>query len=557
MDQLARDLRFAFRLLAKHPGFSATAVVTLALAIGANTAVFSVVQAVFLRPLPYREPDRLVVLWEHKGGQDWLVSPANFLDWRERSGAFEELALVQPVAVALTGGDEPERVRGARVSPGFFRALGVEPALGRGFLASEEEPGADRVAVLAHGLWRRRFAADPAVVGATISLDSSAYKVVGVLPEEADVDYLGDPQVYSPRGVGAEERTLDERATRKVAVIGRLAPGADLAEARAEMDGIAARLAREYPEADEGWGVRVVPVLEAAVGEYRRNLFIVFAAVGLLLAVAAANLANLLLARGTGRLREVGVRLALGADRRRLARQLLTETAVLGLVGGAVGAAAAALGLRALVAVAPAEIMRLDEVRLDLPVAAFTLVLSLLTGLVVGLLPALRAGGLDLAETLREGGGRTAGARRHQRLRALLVAGQTALVVVLLVAGGLMLRSFQRLLAVDPGFALADRLTLGIDLPASKYPEPPAIAAFFGEVLPRMRALPGVEAVGAATTLPLQAGGYELQIYLEGQPLPEPADVPTAGFDLVTLRHLPGARGAGRPRPRLRRARRP
>ncbi|MEM7482573.1 MAG: ABC transporter permease [Acidobacteriota bacterium] len=534
MESLIRDLKHALRGLLKNPAFAGIAILTLALGIGANAAIFSVVNAVVLRPLPYDDPDEIVVLWEEKDGRPWTVSPPNFRDWQEMNRSFESMALVDPVTLTLTGGDEPELLLAMKVSHEFFDALGAQPVEGRGFRAEEEQAGRERVVVISHELWQGRFGGDPAIVGQTIPLNADTFEVVGVMPESARIPYLSDPQLFVPRVITEYEMTPTERATRLFRILARLNDGVSLEQARQDMDRVSERLAQEYPAANKGWKAGMSLLIEDSLGPVKKNLYFLLAAVAVVLLIACANLVNLVLARSTGRQREMALRMALGADRRTLARQMMTETLVLTAAGGALGLLLSTWVLKIMVRFSPRTILRFEEVGIDGPVLLFTLGATLLSALLVGLLPALKGARFALVPALQEGGARSAGSVRHNRFRNALVVAQTALLMVLLVAGGLVAKSFYKLQSKDPGFQSQDRVMMSVSVPSAKYPDREAIAEFYRRALERVRAIPGVKEAGGLTTRPLNLGGLELQYFVEGRPTPDPADVPTAAFDLAT-----------------------
>ncbi len=517
MESWLTDLRYGLRTLAKSPGFTLVALLTLGLGIGANAAIFSVVQGVLLRPLPYQEPERLVRVFHthaEQGVMDGAFSPQDFDDltrelagprgpW-ERLGAY--FFTPGQSGMTLTGEGEPRRLEAAMVSAGFFTALGVEAARGRTLRPEENVPGADRVVLLSDRLWRRSFGADPRIVGGTLRLDGEAYTVAGVMPPSFQFP-AREVDLWAPISLIGEDDIPHRRSLRWMHVVGRLRPGTSLERADVQTDALLARLAAAYPDSNEGWSAgRVVPLHEALVGDVRPALVVLLAAVAGVLLIACANLANLLLARATTRGRELAVRAALGAARRRLVRQLLTESVLLALAGGVLGLFLAVWGVDALVALAAGELPRPDEVTPDARVVAFTFAVSLLTGLAFGLLPALRASRLaDLHAALKEGGRGGGGGRGRSLARNGLIVAETALAVVLLVAAGLMLRSFWSLVHVDPGFRAENVLSLSLTFP--EYPEPTQLAAARDEVIRRVEELPAVIAAGASKTLPLEGGG--------------------------------------------------
>ena len=550
MESWLTDLRYALRTLAKSPGFTFVALLTLGLGIGANAAIFSVVQGVLLRPLPYQEPERLVrVLHTHaeQGVMDGAFSPQDFDDltrelagprgpW-ERLGAY--FFTPGQSGMTLTGEGEPRRLEAAMVSAGFFPALGVEAARGRTLRPEENVPGADRVVLLSDRLWRRSFGADPRIVGGTLRLDGEAYTVAGVMPPSFQFP-AREVDVWAPISLIAEDDIPHRRSLRWMHVVGRLRPGTSLERADVQTDALLARLAAAYPDSNEGWSAgRVVPLHEALVGDVRPALVVLLAAVAGVLLIACANLANLLLARATTRGRELAVRAALGAGRRRLVRQLLIESVVLALAGGALGLLLAAWGVDALVALAAGDLPRPDEVRPDAGVVAFTFGLSLLTGLAFGLLPAFRASRLaGLHEVLKirgrsgapvRGGG---GGRGRSLARNGLIVAETALAVVLLVGAGLMLRSFRALLDVDPGFRAENVLSLSLNFPDTI--EEGRRAALRAEIIRRVEALPGVIAAGGAKTLPLGGGGEPYGFSVPGRSGALAEVQPQAGGFIVT-----------------------
>jgi putative ABC transport system permease protein len=540
-DEMLQDLRFGVRMLLKNPGFTLIAVFTLALGIGANTAIFSVVNAVVLRPLPYPEPERLIRLWESNPGRGWpefSASAPNYEDWRKQQSVWEQLAAYEFATFNFTGSGEPERVAALSVTANLFPALEVAPALGRNFLPEEEQAGRNRVAILSDGLWQRRFGADPGLIGRQIQLSGESYTVVGVMPPRFQLTpgtELWVPLVVDP----AAAPWHANRSHHNLHVIGRLKPGVNLRQAQVAMDTLARQLEQQYPKSNAGWGVRLRTFYDWMVPEQiRKSMLVLFAAVGFVLLIACANVANLLLARASTRQREMAVRAALGASRLRVMRQLLTESLLLAGLGGLVGALLAFWGARILKAGTVLNIPRLNETSLDLRVLGFTLIVSLLTGLIFGLAPAWQASKLDLNETLKEGG-RSGGSGVRHRLRGALVVGEVALALVLLLSAGLMVRSFANLQNVPLGFAPENVLTMQINLPGSKYGEKAQRVNFYKQLPERLRATPGVTGVAAVTQLPLFSGAsWAQEITLEGgEAAPSDAKL-SAGTFAVTPRYF-------------------
>ncbi|HEX6199167.1 MAG TPA: ABC transporter permease [Thermoanaerobaculia bacterium] len=533
MDTLRQDLRYALRTLAASPAFTAAAVLTLALGIGANTAVFSVVDAVLLDPLDLPGEDRLFTVWEDlsaRGGPEteW-TGRAVFDAWRDGAEGFEGLTAVTGWAPALSGGDRPEVLDGALVSHEYFRVLGTEPVLGRGFLAEEETPGKDRVLVLSHGLWERRFGADPAVVGSEVTVNGAAYTVVGIAPEWLRPPIVQDAELWSPLDFEPVEGDWGNYYLR---VIGRLAPAVGAAAANAELEGIMARLGAEHPADLRDAGITLEPLRRTVVDDARTPLLALLGAVVLVLLVACTNVANLVLARAFGRDRELAVRTALGAGRRRLVGQLVTESLLLAAVGGAVGLAFGWVGMELLRSFAPAATPRLDEVALDGTVFAFTAAATALTGLLFGLVPAFLASRTPVTVALHEGGrgGSSAG---RARVRAGLVVAELALGLALLVGAGLLIRTLGALHGVDPGFRAEGVVAGRLIFPSAVYPEAERAAAFVAETVARLEAEPGVEAAGAVSVLPLSGGQTDVSYGVEGR-IPPEGEEPAADYRVAT-----------------------
>lgn len=534
LDALLQDLRYAARGLRRAPAFTLAAVLTLGLGIGANTAAFTVVDAALLRALPYRDQDRLVQLWESapRKQRERQLSYPDFADVRDSSTVFEAVAGYAFDGFTLSSDEGAERLAGARVSAGFFRVLGVEPVLGRGFRPEEDQEAAKReVVVLSHGLWQRRFGSDPGVVGRRITLGGEPYTVVGVLPRSFHFARLGDPEIFAT--LAPSRAAVERRYMHWMWALARLRPGVGLEQANAELAGIARARERLDPRWHEDSGLYAVPLRDAIVGGVRPLLLGLLAAVALVLLIACLNVANMLLARAGARRRELGIRTALGADRARLVRQLLTESLLLALLGGAAGLLWAGGGVRALVAAIP-EAQReslpfLKDLALNPAVLAFTTGACLLTGLVFGLAPALHACDRDVALRLKESG---RGSARRQGLRSALVVGELALALVLVVAAGLLTRSLSRLLAVDPGFETSHLLTARIGLPAARYAAPQQVEAFFGRWRSRIESLPGVAGVALVDRLPLLGSGNTGTPSVVGRPA---SDVHAPDSELRTV----------------------
>ncbi|HLL74218.1 MAG TPA: ABC transporter permease [Pyrinomonadaceae bacterium] len=525
MNSLLLDLRYGLRVLLRRPGFAFVTILTLALGVGANTAIFSVVNGALLRPLPYRDAERVMTLWQNdiKAGKERDdASPANFIDWRERAESFEEMAALEPFGHNLTGQGEPEAFRSWLATEGFFRVMGADALHGRTFLPEEHAPGAPPAVVLGHGLWQRRFGGDPGVVGRPLLLNGRPHTVVGVMPPEFDFP-AGGGELWAARALTERER--QNRGSSYWQVVGRLKPGATVEQARAEMESVAAQLAQEYPQTNGAIRATVVPLREQLIGHIRPALLVLLAAVGAVLLIACANVANLLLARGTERRREFAVRNALGAARSRLVRQLLTESFVIALAGGVGGVLLSRWLVDVMLAFAPEGLLGTAKLGLDWRVLSFALGATALTAVLFGLLPALQSSRPDLAGALKETQRTAAGGPAG--LRNALVVAEIAMALVLLVGAGLLVRSFVGLLRVDPGFAADKIAALEVHV-WGKYRTPEQRRNFFGEAIERLGALPGVEGAGAVSSLPFVAMDSNTPFDIEGRPAPPAGEGPSA-----------------------------
>jgi putative ABC transport system permease protein len=535
MDTLLQDIRFAIRMLMKKPAFTAIAIITLALGVGANTAIFSVVNSVLLEPPPYKEPDRLVWV-SHKD----TFTPADFLDYRDQAQSFEQIAAFVSWGVNLTSKTEPERVAGALVSSGYFSVLGVSALVGHTFTPEQEQDASARFVVLSHGLWERRFGADVGVVGSAVMLNGESFTVVGVMPRDFRHP-RGEAQVWGLAKRVVPElpfRSIDPAQNRQLHylnVIGRLKPGVAIAEAQVEMETIALRLEQQYPDTNTGDRVTLASMQEHLVGDVKLALMVLLGAVGLVLLIACANVANLMLVRASGRQREIAIRTALGARRGRIIQQLLTESMLMALIGGGLGLLLALWGTDLLISVSPGALPRLRDISLDGSVLAFTLLTSLITGAVFGLAPALQASKPDLNESLKEGS-RGTGSLRGARVRNALVVIEMALSLVLLVGAGLLINSFLRLANTDPGFKAEGVLSMRLSLSGDKYQEPEQQAAFYKQLLNRVETLPGVDSAGAIEVAPIFSRGAFYSFIVEGvaQPSAEQRRENSSGFHSIS-----------------------
>ncbi|HJU89705.1 MAG TPA: ABC transporter permease [Gemmatimonadaceae bacterium] len=527
IDNLRRDIHYAFRSLGRARAFSIASICALALGIGATAAVFSVVNGVLLRPLPYKDPDRLVVVL-HEGTQP--VAVANFIDWQRESRSFERMGAADYWTPNLAGTETPEKVWALKLTPDVFPLLGVQPARGRVFLPDEDQPGRDRVVVLSHSLWQRRYGADPAIVGREMVLNGQTYTIIGVMPESFRFApfWATRAELWVPNSLADR---LGRRGGNSLRVFARLRPGVTLAQARAEMATITARLEREYPGTNRN--VMVVPLTERVLGGVRPALLILLGAVAFVLLIACANVAHLLLARAAARRREMAVRTTLGASPLRIVQQCLAEGLLLSLAGGLLGMLLARVGVGTLLSLAPSDLPRLEMVRLDSRVLGVAMGVALLTGLVFGIIPAVKALRAELGESLREGErGSTEGIARN-RARSTLIVSEFALALVLLVGAGLMMRTFVKLRAIDPGFDPRNVVTMVVPIAGTAQQEPARRAPFFSTVLERVAAVPGVESASAINHLPLAGDYWGYPFWIEGRPTPKPGEGQGGAYRVV------------------------
>jgi putative ABC transport system permease protein len=536
-----QDLRYGFRNLARNPGFCAVAVLALALGIGPNTAIFTMVNAVLLRPLPIPEPNRVVMIWGTllKSGFDQLpASGADYLDWKKDAKSFDQMSAAFAIPEfglnVSGGGAEPERVGAATCSKEFLPALGIKPTAGRNFLPEEDRPGGAPVVLISNAFWQRRFHSDPGAIGQTLTIDGAPRTVIGVVPHQLGEIVAAD--LWLPTAI---DPVNPDRRNHTYGVIAHLKPGVTMEQARSEMMLIAARLEQGYPATNTGWGVTVSPLSEMFAGKVRPVLLVLLAAVGLLLLIACANLANLLLARAATREREIAIRSAIGAGRGRIVLQLLTENLVLAGAGGALGLVLALWSVRALRAVAPDMLPLLQHMTVDGPVLVFTMGLAVATGLLFGLVPAWKAARVDLNTTLKEAAGRSESAGGSQRTRGVLLGFEVALAVLLSVSAGLLLRSFEQVTAVNPGVRVAGVLTMTLSLPDAKYDTGIKRANFYKELVTRVEAIPGVRSAGAVAFLPLRVSVLSFRIgvngfQIEGKPAPPPGQEPMVDWRTAT-----------------------
>jgi putative ABC transport system permease protein len=535
MATLWQDIRYGVRMLWKNRGISAIVILALALGIGANSAIFSVVNTVLLRPLPFDQSDRLVFLNEKSPVLDEMsISYPNFIDWREHNQSFEKIGVYNRGSYNFTGAGDAERIITVQMSADMFSVLRVNALHGRVFTNDEDKPGGTPVVVLSYGLWQRRFGGQTSILNQPITLNNKSYVVIGVMPETFAGPSPGSSraEMFVPVGQLSDQASWKMRGNHPgLYGVGRLKPGVTFEQADADMNNIAANLEKQYPDSNAGNHVRLRPMLEIYVSDVRRALWVIFGAVGFVLLIACANIANLLLARATARRKEMAIRTAVGASRWRLARQLLTESIVLSLIGGAIGLLLARWGIDLILYVSPDSIPRSREIALDSTVLGFTVGVSFLTGILFGLIPALQAGEVDVHETLKETGRGVSG--RHW-LRSSLVVGEVATTLVLLIGAGLMIRSFYLLQKVNPGFSYEHLTSFSVSLPEKKYASQDSEAAFYDRLLENIRALPGVESAAAASGLPLGNNGWQTGFVIDGQPRPPRDQTPLMEACLVT-----------------------
>jgi putative ABC transport system permease protein len=533
METIFKDIRYGIRSLAKHPAFTAIALITLALGIGANTAIFSVVNAVLLRPLPFDDPERIVWIWDTAPQLPTIpTSLPDFLGWKEQNRSFERLAAFQGGSMFVDAGDGSTDTRIGLVTPELFSVFHVSPILGRTFTNEETLPGRFRVAVLSHSMWQSRFGSDPNVSGRTLQLNGATYTIIGVMP--AGFSYPNRAELWRPLPI--DPAKLDP-GPHYLNVVGRLKPGITLPQAQADMSTIAARLSQQYKEKNAGHGVKLELLTNVIVGDVGLALYVLLGAVGFVLLIACANLANLMLARVGARQKEIALRTALGASRLRIVRQLLTESIMLAVAGGTTGLLLAIWAVRWIVSLSADTIPRVHEISVDPRVAGFTLFVSVITGVLFGLAPAIQVSRPDLTDALKESGRTTAGLRRN-RLRSALVVTEVALSLVLLVGAGLMMKSFAKLSGVDPGIKPDQVMTMGVAILRAKYPEDEQVAQTYSQILERAAAQPGVVSVGGTSDLPLTGSNTSDSFIIEGRPPIPKEQEPSTEYHVVTPRYF-------------------
>ena len=556
------DFRFGLRALRRSPAFALGAILVLALGIGANTAIFSMVNAVLLRPLPFEDPSRLMQVWHvppakmFPGMTLFSVSPANYLDWQAQSSSYDAIAIYGGRSLVFGGRERPELIQAATVGPEFFAVLRTRPILGRTFSPDENRPGAAKVILLSYKFWRDHFASDPTIVGRNVTINSQPYSVVGVMPE--NFAFPSWAKAWVPLAWTNDDRAV--RGNHNYLVIARLKSGVDIHQAQAELSGISTRLEQQYPEDDKGWGATLIPLREQMVGDVRTALLVLLGAVAFVLLIACANVANLVLAKTLARRKEIAIRTALGADRATIIRHILAETVLLSVTGGLLGLLLARLSISLMVNVLADRLPHFAEITLDARVMAFTILLSVLTGILAGLIPSIRFSLADVNEALKQGQNRGSSDSGGSRTRNLLVVCEVALSLVLLIGAGLMVRSLWELRSVRPGFDPSNVLTMGISVPGDKFPSPSGQINFFQEVLQRVRALPGIDSAGVIDDLPLGDSGSHQPFSIEGRPVLPMSEQPEVDVRLISpgyLRamHVPVIRGrdlsdsdaAGRP----------
>jgi putative ABC transport system permease protein len=541
MGTLIQDLRYALRMLWKNLGFTMVAVVALALGIGANTTIFSAVNALLLRPFSFTDADALVVIWERPPNTSYrnMVSPANFLDVREQQTSFSHVAIYNNNSINLTEGDKPERLEVAAVSPEMFSALDVRAALGRTFMKEEEQEGRDKVAILTHDFWRRRYAADPSILNRTLMLNGQPYTVVGIMPEDFNFP-PNNGDILLPFGI--TDKTREERGNHYVRMLGRLKPGVSFAQANAELGAIAERLRAQYPDTNSNRTIAVESLKADYIRGPRPGLIVLLGAAGFVLLLACANVANLLLVRAASRQKEIAIRMALGAGRLRLIRQLLTESVLIALFGGALGLLIAVWGIDLMTVSIPSSLSRYlpgwKNVGIDAEVFWFTLGVSILTGIIFGLAPALQATKTDFNEALKDGGRTSGGSFSHNRLRGMLIVAEVAISLTLLIGAGLMIKSFYEILKVEPGFKSESVLVMDVALPRLKYEDKTARVNFYQQAVERVGALPGVQQAGATNILPLSRSNTDSAFSVVGRPQPEKGREPQANFRVISPHYL-------------------
>jgi putative ABC transport system permease protein len=543
MLTLLTDLKHGLRVLLKNPGFTAAAIIVLALGIGANTAIFSVVNAVLLRPLPFRDPARLVQIWHvppaksFPGMTEFAVSAANFIDWQQQNDVFDKMAIYTGSSLNLTGREQPEALRGAAVSADFFSTLQVQPMLGRTFTPDQDQQGHNHAVILSYGLWKTRFAANPNIAGQSVNLDGQSYIVTGVMgPKFRFPDWA---QYWTPMGWTDKQRAV--RGEHHYLVIARLKGSTPIPQAQAQMNAISTRLAQQYPEDDKGWGAVVIPLREQIVSDVRPALLVLLGAVAFVLLIACANVANLVLAKTFGRRKEIAIRVALGATGSRVVQQILAETLLLSLAGGALGLLLAHSGIALILKFLSDNLPKSTEVTLDASVLAFTLFISIVTGVIAGLLPAIRMTKTNVNDALKQGLGKTDSDSGGHRTRSILVVSEVALSLILLVGAGLMIRSLWLLSTLDAGFDPHGVLTMNLVVPNNKYSRAIDEIAFFDRVLSKVRALPGVVSAGLIDDLPLNGGSHQ-PVAIEGRPVQAMSDQPEVDTRTITPGYLSAMR---------------